>query len=137
MWCLKKFYESLHKTFRGTTKKCENKKCNFIFSLRPGLGQEKLMVVETCFLRLLYLTCKMLLKVNYLVADKDKSLICRVFYRSRDDLFVRVCRIPVNLIQSVPNVMFWTISYQLYNLKNVKNTHGGVLLLVKMQTFSL
>ena len=27
-WCLKKFYEGLkglHKTFRGTTKKCENK----------------------------------------------------------------------------------------------------------------
>ena len=38
----------------------------------------------------------MLLKVNYLVADKDKSLMCRVFYRSGDDLFVRVCRIPVN-----------------------------------------
>ena len=25
--------------------------------------------------------------------------------------------------------------YHLYNLKNVKNTHGGVLLLVKLQTY--
>ena len=24
-WCLKRFYEGLHKTFLGTTKKCENK----------------------------------------------------------------------------------------------------------------
>ena len=27
--------------------------------------------------------------------------------------------------------------YHLYNFKNVKNTHGGVLLLVKLQGFSL
>ena len=30
-------------------------------------------------------------------------------------------------------VMFWKIWYHLYNLQNVKNTHGGVLLLVKLQ----
>ena len=29
------------------------------------------------------------------------------------------------------------IWYHLYNLKNVKNAHGGVLLLVKFQTKSL
>ena len=29
--------------------------------------------------------------------------------------------------------MFCSIWYHLYNLKNVKNTHGGVLLLVKLQ----
>ena len=46
MWCLKRFYEGLkgfkglHKTFRSTTKKCENE--NLIFSLRPGLGREGL-----------------------------------------------------------------------------------------------
>ena len=28
--------------------------------------------------------------------------------------------------------MFCAIWYHLYNLKNVKNTHGGVLLLVKL-----
>ena len=30
-------------------------------------------------------------------------------------------------------VMLSAISYQLYNLKNAKNIHGGVLLLVKLQ----
>ena len=29
--------------------------------------------------------------------------------------------------------MCWTIWYHLYNLKNVKNTHGALLLLVKLQ----
>ena len=29
--------------------------------------------------------------------------------------------------------MFCAIWYHLYNLKNVKNTYGGVLLLVKLQ----
>ena len=31
------------------------------------------------------------------------------------------------------NVMLYAIWYHLYNYKNVKNTHGGVLLLVKLQ----
>ena len=35
------------------------------------------------------------------------------------------------------NVMFCAIWYHLHNLENVKNTHGGVLLLVKIKTFSL
>ena len=30
-----------------------------------------------------------------------------------------------------------TIWYHLYNLKNVKNTHGGVLILVKLQALSV
>ena len=34
-------------------------------------------------------------------------------------------------------VMFCAIWYHLYNLKNVKNIHGGALLLVKLQAFSL
>ena len=34
--------------------------------------------------------------------------------------------------------MFYAIWYHLHNLKNVKNAHGGVLLLVvKLQAFSL
>ena len=36
LWCLKKFYEvleGLHKTFWGTTKKCENKNLSKIFLL--------------------------------------------------------------------------------------------------------
>ena len=32
--------------------------------------------------------------------------------------------------------MLCTIWYHLYNLKNVKNNHGGVLLLVKLQSFT-
>ena len=32
--------------------------------------------------------------------------------------------------------MFSAICYHLYNLKNVKNIHGGVLLSVKFQAFS-
>ena len=35
------------------------------------------------------------------------------------------------------DVMFCAIWYHLYNLKNVKNTHGGVSLLVKIKAFSL
>ena len=33
-------------------------------------------------------------------------------------------------------MIFCAIWYQLYNLKYVRNTHGGVLLSVKLQTFS-
>ena len=33
------------------------------------------------------------------------------------------------------DVMICAVWYHLYNLKNVKSTHGGVLLLVKFQTF--
>ena len=32
-------------------------------------------------------------------------------------------------------MMSYAISYHLYHLKNVKNTHGGVLLLVTLHTF--
>ena len=35
--------------------------------------------------------------------------------------------------QQISYVMRCTIWYHLYNLKNVKNTHGGVLILVKLQ----
>ena len=34
------------------------------------------------------------------------------------------------------NVVHCAIWYHLYNSKNVKNTHGGVLLLVKLQTIA-
>ena len=33
--------------------------------------------------------------------------------------------------------MFFANWCHLYNLKNVKNTHGGELLLVKLQTFKI
>ena len=34
-------------------------------------------------------------------------------------------------------MIFRTIWYHIYNLENVKNTNGGVLLLVKLQAFGL
>ena len=34
-------------------------------------------------------------------------------------------------------MMLCAMWYHLCNLKNVKNTHGGVLLLVKLQAFSI
>ena len=37
------------------------------------------MTCKLRFLRVLNLICKILLKINYFAADKDKSLICRVF----------------------------------------------------------
>ena len=42
LWSLKRFYEGLHKTFRGTTKKCENKDLSqflfqYSFQKRTGL----------------------------------------------------------------------------------------------------
>ena len=39
-------------------------------------------------------------------------------------------------IENVLNVVHCAIWYHLYNLKNVKNTHGGVLILVKLQASS-
>ena len=39
----------------------------------------------------------------------------------------------INTLLKSKNVMRCAIWYHLYNLKNVKNTHGGVLLLVKLQ----
>ena len=34
-------------------------------------------------------------------------------------------------------VMRCAIWYHLHNLKNIKNTHGGVLILVKLQAFQI
>ena len=47
-----------------------------------------------------------------------------IFLKISGDFRVNVCEI---------NVMRCAICYHLYNLKNVKNTHGGVLILVKLQ----
>ena len=44
----------------------------------------------------------------------------------------------LNIVEtySLTYVKCLAIWYHLHNFKNVKNTHGGVLLLVKLQTFS-
>ena len=38
-----------------------------------------------------------------------------------------------SMFDRIPNVMRCVIWYHLYNLRNVKNTHGWVLILVKLQ----
>ena len=40
-------------------------------------------------------------------------------------------------LMALAYVMFCAIWYHLYNLKNMKNTHGGVLHLVKLQAFRI
>ena len=47
----------------------------------------------------------MLLRVNYFAADKGKSLTCRVFFKYKDDPFMRVCGIPHDLLSTdfLPN----------------------------------
>ena len=42
----------------------------------------------------------------------------------------------LNSLVSTITVMLCTIWYHLHNLKNVKNTHGGVLILVKLQALA-
>ena len=41
--------------------------------------------------------------------------------------------VPCSSEALIPYVMFYAFWYHLCNFKNVKNTHGGVLLLVKLQ----
>ena len=47
------------------------------------------MAVEISFVSVLYLISEMLLKVNYFVADKGKSLNCTVFGKAKM-IFLRV-----------------------------------------------
>ena len=46
LWCLKRFCEGRHKTFRDTTKKCENKNVTSFFS-SPGIGTGRVKVFLT------------------------------------------------------------------------------------------
>ena len=47
--------------------------------------------------------------------------------------FIWIKYINCYLKESEGYVMFCAIRHHLYNLKNVKNTHGSVLFLVKLQ----
>ena len=64
------------------------------------------------------------LPLSYHRSQVCQKSCCQLFFNS-------------HVLTANPDVMFYAIWYQLFNLKNVKNTHGRVLLLVKMQTFSL
>ena len=57
-----------------------------------------------------------------------------VIFKSRQKKFKGVLKI--KLCGKRLYVMRCAIWYHLYNLKNVKNTHGGVLILVKLQASS-
>ena len=50
--------------------------------------------------------------------------------------FAEVCYWIASLLNEMLYVMRCAICYHLYNFKNVRNTHGGVLLLVKLQAKS-
>ena len=70
-----------HKTFRGTTKKCENK--DLIFSLRPGLGREGLtcknMILEFRISSTKYVPCwQIRAEVHYYEKQWINELICSI-----------------------------------------------------------
>ena len=56
-----------------------------------------------------------------------------VLNTSQEPLFDGIYRRATNM---EAYVMFYAIWYHLNNLKNVKNTHGGVLFLAKLQAIS-
>ena len=64
------------------------------------------------------------LPLSYHRSQVSQQSYCQLFFNS-------------HVLITNSNVMFCAIWYHLFNLKNVKNTHGGVLLLVKTQAFSL
>ena len=57
---------------------------------------------------------------------------CLLFVLKRSYIcYYKICMtVPLNVAKYM---MRWAIWYHLYNLKNEKNTHGGVLLLVFVQ----
>ena len=59
-------------------------------------------------------------------------LPCQFSYWSLNFLKIRLISAEIRIFESPVYVMRWAIWYHLYNLKNVKNTHGGVLILVKL-----
>ena len=55
------------------------------------------------------------------------------YCKSGKSINLRMCFDPFLFIQNVMRCVIW---YHLYNLKNVKITHGGVLILIKLQAFT-
>ena len=80
---------------------------------------------------------------NYITQRKSKTNVPENFGIEEDDSDLRGCweessEDYASVWRKSSNiVIFCTIWYHSYNLKNVKATHGGVLLLVKLQAFSL
>ena len=95
-----------------------------IFFLERHYYTVKLFFFLQCVKLLFFLSCYM---QKYL-KKPIRSMISFLFFRWPKTKLV---------IKNTKNVMFCTIWYHFYSLKNVKNTHGGALLLVKLQAFSL
>ena len=82
-----------------------------------------------------------LLKVGHNISSSDVSVLC--YFQGSMEIWTCVIhpnRRHILFLQKQVGssntglyVMFCAIWYHLYNLKNVKNTYGGVLLLVKLQ----
>ena len=66
-----------------------------------------------------------------------ESLFKSVVFLKGQFLVLRFSCYTLIAILTIVFVMLCAIWYQLYNLKNVKNTHGGVLLLVTLQAQSV
>ena len=62
----------------------------------------------------------------------NNSLTCNVSFIKRTHIQTKTHKILVLIKFASLYVMFCTIWYHLNNVKNVKNTHGGVLLLPKI-----
>ena len=103
-------------------------------------------------LQLMYLQCyfymhTMFLKCKkyYLCADSDirkKKIFFEVELNSLSNSRMQKFNTILNLTMELCNhtityVMRCAIWHHLHNLKNVKHTHGGMLLLVKLQASSL
>ena len=63
-------------------------------------------------------------------SGSDLSMHCKIFLEVIDGLKKSLC---TTSREHWPNEMLCAIWYHFYNLNNVKSTHGGVLLLVKLQ----
>ena len=65
-----------------------------------------------------------------------KDLLPELLLQTHTEVHTRAVLSSYYWIGAGLDVMFCAIWHHLFNLKNVKNTHGGVLLLVKLQGFS-
>ena len=79
------------------------------------------------------------LKNEGLNSQENKQRQLSKFQRNK--IFLSVSRyvakssrlLETNILDDICDVMRCAIWYHLYNLKNIKNTHGGALILVKLQ----
>ena len=113
---------SSHKPLEGKVQVCITfaKRC---FSEKPHTGSFHVSYVVNQLISDLFIFIAVYLKDSY-------ALFQQIFFRSDYmEMFVKRNQCLYE--------MFCAIWHYLHNLKNVKNTYGGVLLLVKLQAFML